>query len=468
LALLAIGDVSAVWAAPAPATDREPTPAEVEVAKQAYEKLGGTYEFRRDYRTGSTYHLFSLNPGLSPDVLKQLPDPNFSYFLFLGIELQEASPKELARLRGLRRLQLQRNPGLTDAILAELAAVPRLERLDLECRQITDQGVKSLAAVRELRSLELLGVQVTDDGLKELANFPKLEELSLSVLERVTDTGLKELGRLKRLRSLKIHVRQVTAEGIGDLAGLQGLQTLSLSGTPVGDRGTKEVARLENLRRLDLTGSGVTDARLKELARLKNIRQMELSGANLITDAGIKELTVHKGLQVIELLDVRDKITDAALRDLAGLKELKVVEIAGGRRVTDAGLKELAGLPKLASLELFATEITDAGAKELLTRREELEVLRLGQTRVSDEITPLLLKQKQLRFVDLSYCPAVTDESVKHLANCKGLELLEVHRSGITPRGMAELWRSLPDCRVIPRPPANEPRPGSGGKKEPK
>jgi hypothetical protein len=468
LTLIASSEAPCVRAAPAPVTDREPTPAELEAAKQAYEKLGGSYQFIRDYRTGSVRHVFSVGLGLPPEALKHLPDPDFNYQLFLGVELEEGSLKQLARLRNLRHLQLQRNPGLADATLAELAALPRLERLDLECRKVTGQGLKRLAAAKELRALVLERIDVTDEDLKELAKFPKLEELTLFLDGRVTDAGVRELGQLKRLRALRFGFPQLTDEGVGHLTKLQGLESLSLFGPLIGDRGMKEVARLENLRRLEIFNTQVTDAGLKELSGLRNLRWIGLSGAELITDGGIKELTVHKGLQVIELVGARDKITDAALKDLARLKELKTIEIYGGRLVTDAGLKELIGLPKLTSLVMSDTAITDAGVKELLTSRADLEVLQLGSTRVSDEVTPLLARQKKLRFLDLSHCRRLTDESVKHLAACKGLELLYVHDSGITPKGMAELWRTLPGCRVIPLPPADKPQKQPSGKKYPK
>jgi internalin A len=211
------------------------------------------------------------------------------------------------------------------------------------------------------------------------------------------------------------------------------------------------VARLEELRDLNLSETPITDAGLKELSRLQQLRRLNLSGCAKVTDAGVKALTAHTGLQVLWLPGC-EKVTDAALKDLSGLKELQEVEIGNCKLVTDAGLKELTRLPKLTRLDITRTAVTDAGLKEMLTSRLDLEFLALSGTHVSNRITPLLAAHKKLRVLSLYQCGGISDESVPHLAACKSLGLLVTAESGITQQGVSELRRALPRCRVgLPR-----------------
>lgn len=54
---------------------------------------------------------------------------------------------------------------LRDADLDALRAFPRLEKLDLRGRPITDAAVPLLSRLRTLRTLKLAGTNVSDDGI---------------------------------------------------------------------------------------------------------------------------------------------------------------------------------------------------------------------------------------------------------------------------------------------------------------
>jgi hypothetical protein len=73
-------------------------------------------------------------------------------------------------------------PRLTDGVTAHLAAVPSLEDLALEGLPITDAGVARLGGLPRLKYLDLSATRVTDVTLALLANaaaFPALEEVNL-------------------------------------------------------------------------------------------------------------------------------------------------------------------------------------------------------------------------------------------------------------------------------------------------
>ena len=60
-----------------------------------------------------------------------------------------------------------------------LAALPRLQVLNLGGRKITDLGVAKLKTLVALQSLDLSETQVTGAGLKTVALLPRLERLRL-------------------------------------------------------------------------------------------------------------------------------------------------------------------------------------------------------------------------------------------------------------------------------------------------
>ena len=115
--------------------------------------------------------------------------------------------------------------GVTDAGLKELAALKRLQELNLSCAaQVTDAGLKELAALKSLQSLNLGGTEVTDAGLKELAGLEEPADRWTSASTKVTDAGLKELAGLKSLQIAEpLAATQVTDAGLKELAALKRL-----------------------------------------------------------------------------------------------------------------------------------------------------------------------------------------------------------------------------------------------------
>ena len=69
-----------------------------------------------------------------------------------------------------------------------------LTELALHDTQLDDEGLGQLAPLRKLTSLKLQRtVNLTDDGLKYLKNFPELTHLAL-LDDNITDRGI---GRIK-------------------------------------------------------------------------------------------------------------------------------------------------------------------------------------------------------------------------------------------------------------------------------
>src|SRR5262249_1550903 len=98
----------------------------------------------------------------------------------------------------------------TDAGLAPLEALDRLEKLEIRDSPITDAGLAHLKGLTKLKSLVLINlraaepnIHLTDTGMAHLQWMTNLEHLELLRTD-VTDAGLKHLARMTELQSLNL------------------------------------------------------------------------------------------------------------------------------------------------------------------------------------------------------------------------------------------------------------------------
>jgi Leucine-rich repeat (LRR) protein len=298
-------------AAPLPdSVPREPTDAELEDAKQMYAKHNGIISPGCDYVAGRRIHWFLLSEN---SLLRTLPDLPFEYGVELGFDPPEGFLRSLGRFRNLHNIRLV--GGSTDAKLAELVSLPKLERLDLFfCHQVTDVGLRIVARLKNLRSIRIVKCGVTEVGVKYLTRLEKLNCVYLDC--DISDAVLKDVTHLKELQEL-------------------GVASLSVS-----------------------------DAGLKELRKLICLKQIRLDRCKRITDDGVREvLTRLTNLESLSLSNT--KITDALVPGLTDMKQLRQLSLYGCKGVTDASVKHLMGLRKLDSLDVRETGISQEGALEL-------------------------------------------------------------------------------------------------------
>jgi hypothetical protein len=96
---------------------------------------------------------------------------------------------------------LHRRAAATDATLAEVGRLTRLQRLDVFSSPVTDAGLVHPKGLTKLSVLGLAGTQVTDAGLAHLKGLTELNYLDLAGTQ-VTDAGVRELSQA--LPGLKI------------------------------------------------------------------------------------------------------------------------------------------------------------------------------------------------------------------------------------------------------------------------
>ena len=146
---------------------------------------------------------------------------------------------------------------VTDAGLAVLKDLSKLERLYLADTAITDAGLKHLAGLEKLTTLSLERTQITDVGLQQLSGLKNLETLLLSGTN-ITDDGLAHLAALEQLRHLYLSHCKIRGPGLLHLKALEKLENLNLSSNAVGDDAVDFIAAVPNLKHVELYETGFT------------------------------------------------------------------------------------------------------------------------------------------------------------------------------------------------------------------
>src|SRR5579864_1148354 len=158
----------------------------------------------------------------------------------------------------------------SDALLAPIGRLDRLESLSVQGKQYTDRGLAYLEGLSHLRILTLFDTQVGDAGLAHLKRLTHLQILDLGFC-KVGDTGLAHLKRLTSLKRLSLARTRVTDAGLIHLRGLARLEHLDLWDTHVGNAGLAHLRGLTHLEVLHLGETEVGDTGMAQLERLSNL-----------------------------------------------------------------------------------------------------------------------------------------------------------------------------------------------------
>ncbi|HUQ71951.1 MAG TPA: hypothetical protein VM165_20640, partial [Planctomycetaceae bacterium] len=92
------------------------------------------------------------------------------------------------------------------------SAERRVIKVYLHSTAVTDADLAALTRLSRLQNLFLGKTEISDAGLEHLSALTELKTLSLNST-RVTDAGLNSLATLKNLKTLNVQETQVTAAG---------------------------------------------------------------------------------------------------------------------------------------------------------------------------------------------------------------------------------------------------------------
>jgi len=135
--------------------------------------------------------------------------------------------KELGTLQHLTDLSLE-GARFSDADMAKLSVLPKLEWLNLWNTETGDLTCKTLAKFPSLQELPIGGTLITDKGLASIYNLKQLTYLGLRNNQGISNAGLPLLKTLPQLEGLYLGGTSVTDKGIQHLPDLPALKKLWL------------------------------------------------------------------------------------------------------------------------------------------------------------------------------------------------------------------------------------------------
>ena len=135
----------------------------------------------------------------------------------------------MSQLTNLEVLNLDSRE-IGDDGLWHLRHLKMLKSLDIFSGRITDAGCAHLLKIKTLESLELCGGGISDMGCTLLAQLDNLTSLNLSQNERITNRGASSLSALRNLKALNLSNTRVTASALQYFGHMLKLQSLALYG----------------------------------------------------------------------------------------------------------------------------------------------------------------------------------------------------------------------------------------------
>ena len=392
-------------------------------------------------------------------VLKDLPALEY---LDCDTNPTDTGLKHVAQIRSLRQLRVRmgrvKGPGL-----AELANLPRLERLSLwGTKGLADGHVRYLEGLTNLKSLTLWGsnVRLTDSTLASVSKLSSLEEFHLiRVKTDFTDAGIGQLARLANLRTL-----DTSPNDAGVLASMKRLE--SVSGIALNSRNMKALAGLPNLKSLGLSlkapASGSAGNPVAMLGELKSLEKLHVRswgmGARLFGDDELASLESAGGLKDLSI--PVDGLTDRGMASLGKLRQLESLSLMGNgdsNRLSNRGLNQLNGLSKLEKLSMNMQSKVWLGGDNTplnLNGLRNLKNIKLISIRLKGSEWAFLAELENLEELWLNYCGLCSQDGLRYIKDLPKLKVVDLQNVNCTKgNGLAVLdsLKKLKSIRMIGR-----------------
>lgn len=357
---------------------------------------------------------------------------------------------KLARFQRLEWLDLSgmdvddrgvsRQPAITDVGVRALAPLTKLRWLCLaQCHAMRGDGLQALAAIPRLEHLDLTYSGVETPAIERLPLLGNLRTLVLSSCMRFHGTALAAVARIPGLRRLELRAcTTLAAKDVLSLVELKELRWLDLRDCQGRFRGQVEAGfddfgpagvqtRREEPPPQD--GIGITDEVVTALSAMP-LEALLLGGSESLTDAIGESLAKMTTLRVLDLSNL-PKLHTPTLAKLPGSLEHLSLRDSSQLRAT-----ELPALRNLRSLDVSGLSLSATDLQQLLADRA-IERLWLGAKIVNDmsvetlqpDAAEVLARSTSLRQLTLSPCAWVDAAALRRIASIAELEALDLSRS---------------------------------------
>ena len=214
----------------------------------------------------------------------------------------------LAKLTNLKVLRFTNNGKLTDAGMAHLAGLTKLENFSFVGTQMTGKSYARFDGFMKLTRVSHRGSLIDDEGLRQLCDhLPNLESLSLAHA-KFTDVGAPHLAKLTKLKGLEVGASKATPQALKHIAKLP-LEYLQLGEGFESGAAIAFIKDIATLRRLTLTNAqGITDTDLQGLAGLTQLTHLEI-GKMPLPDERIPALKPFAFLKSMRLVPAKAPFT---------------------------------------------------------------------------------------------------------------------------------------------------------------
>jgi hypothetical protein len=214
----------------------------------------------------------------------------------------------LAKLTNLKVLRFTNNGKLTDAGMAQLAGLTKLENFSFVGTQMTGKAYAHFEGFTKLTRVSHRGSLIDDEGLRQLCDhLPNLESLSLAHA-KFTDVGAPHLAKLTKLKGLEVGAAKATSQSLRHIAKLP-LEYLQLGEGFDSSACFPLIKDIVTLRRLTLTNAqALTDADLQALADLSQLTHLEI-GKMPLPDERIALLKPFAFLKSMRLVPAKTPFT---------------------------------------------------------------------------------------------------------------------------------------------------------------
>jgi Leucine-rich repeat (LRR) protein len=214
----------------------------------------------------------------------------------------------IGKLTNLKTLRFTNNGKLTDAGMAQLAGLTKLENFSFVGTQMTGKAYARFEGFTRLTRVSHRGSLIDDEGLRQLCDhLPNLESLSLAHA-KFTDVGAPHLAKLTKLKGLEVGAAKATPQALKHIAKLP-LEYLQLGEGFESGAAIVFIKDLATLRRLTLTNAqGITDTDLQALASLTQLTHLEI-GKMPLPDERIPALKPFAFLKSMRLVPAKTPFT---------------------------------------------------------------------------------------------------------------------------------------------------------------
>ena len=365
-----------------------------------------------------------------------------------------------ANLVHVTELNLMLNPYLSDVLLNRIAnCVINLESLDLSYNHITsgsssDQHDLTLVHLSFENILKLISDRaqkitslnfdrsILDDST--LQRIAKIPDLKLEVFSMESSTcnqqALLSLVQNHKLKKLDLDYSKTVLKGDPKVIKfifqeMKCIQELSLEDLPLNGELHECLGMLDNLTLINCSKLDVMGNSLRDLKDLKSTFEISHNFRHYLTTLNLSfSNTVSK--DICDIIPLVPNLKKLILKACLGVDSDVIASIS--RNLTKL---ETLSLARAHCKNLSDTDFQLKHQSETGIELKSLEKLDLSCTSIGEKALEIL-EINQLRFIDLSFCPNITDQGFIILGQKNpSLEAVSLQKCSITNHGLLEMLR---------------------------